>query len=129
VTRFDELKRNLSMPLCCPKCLQPMVKGKIDKYMYSIHKVCSDCVIENETTLKREGKFEEYEKNIKQQGIKVHIKEMEDVLLELMLSNDEESFITEAGDIETWKGKGIDKQQVSQDIQEYIQKLKDAVDL
>lgn len=129
VTRFDELKRNLSMPLCCPKCLHPMVRGKIDKYMYSIHKICSDCVIENETTLKREGKFEEYEKNIKQQGIKVHIKEMEDVLLELMLSNDEESFITEAGDIETWKGKGINKQQISQDIQEYIQKLKGAVGL
>jgi hypothetical protein len=129
VTRFDELKKSLSMPLCCSKCLQPMVKGKIDKYMYSIHKACSDCVIQNETMLKREGKFEEYEKNIKQQGIKVHIKEMEDVLLELMLSNDEESFITEAGDIETWKGKGINKQQISQDIQEYIQKLKDAVNL
>jgi hypothetical protein len=106
-----------------------MIKGKVDKYMYSIHKICSDCVIENDTILKREGKFEEYEKNIKQQGIKAHIKEMEDVLLELMLSNDEESFITEAGDIETWKGKGIDKQQISQDIQEYIQKLKGAVDL
>jgi hypothetical protein len=128
VTRFDELKKSLSMPLCCPKCLQPMVKGKIDKYMYSIHKVCSDCVIENETNLKRDGKFEEYEKNIQQQGIRAHIKEMEDVLLEIMLNNDEESFITEAGDIETWKGKGVDKQRISKDIQEYIQKLKDTAE-
>jgi hypothetical protein len=52
---------------------------------------------------------------------------MEDVLLELMLQSNDESFVTEAGDIEIWKGKGIDKQQISQDIQEYIQKLKDTI--
>jgi predicted RNA-binding protein Jag len=54
---------------------------------------------------------------------------MEDVLLELMLDQSEETFVTEAGDIETWKGKNMDKQKISQDIQDYMQKLKDAMDL
>lgn len=127
VTRFDELKKLISMPLVCPKCNVSMNKGKIDKYMYSIHKMCSDCVIKHETELKRDGKFEDYQKNIIKQGVESHIKEMEDVLLELMLQSNDESFVTEAGDIEIWKGKGIDKNQISQDIQEYIQKLKDTI--
>jgi hypothetical protein len=105
-----------------------MVKGKIDKQMYTIHQICFDCVIEHETQLKRDGKFKDYQRNIINQGIAVHIKEMEDVLLELMLDQSEETFVTEAGDIETWKGKNMDKQKISQDIQDYMQKLKDAMD-
>ncbi len=77
--------------------------------------------------MKLEGKFEEYQQNINKQSIVYHIKEMENVLLELALNQSNESFITEAGDIETWKGKGIDSEKLIQDIQEYIQKLKDVV--
>jgi hypothetical protein len=127
VTRFDDIKRKIFAPLSCPKCHRPMDKGHIDKYMYSIHKTCSDCVFEHETKLKAEGKYQEYERNIIKQGVEYHIKEMENVLLELLMNQSEESFVTEGGDIETWKGKGIDTQQLSQDIQEYIQKLKDAI--
>jgi hypothetical protein len=104
-----------------------MNKGRLDKYMYSIHKKCSDCVISHETELKRTGKFKEYQKNILSRGVKVHIKEMEDILLELSLGNMDESFVTEAGDIETWKGKGINTQEMIGNIQEYIQKLKDSI--
>jgi hypothetical protein len=127
VTRFDEIKRKIFAPLACPKCHKPMSKGNIDKYMYSIHKICSDCVFEHETRLKIEGKFEEYSKDIIKQGIAYHIKEMESVLFELLMGQSDESFVTEAGDIETWKGKGGDTQQFIKDIQEYIQKLKDAM--
>ena len=127
VTKLDKVKQSLHTPLTCPNCHKPMVKGKIDKYMYSIHKQCSDCVFEYETKLKREGKFEEYQKNMIKQGMVYHIKEMENILLELALNQSEESFITEAGDVESWKGKGVDIQKLTQDIQEYIQKLKDAV--
>jgi hypothetical protein len=37
-----------------------------------------------------------------------------------------EQYVTEGGDIEEWKGKSLDNQFV-QDIQEYIQKLKDTI--
>jgi hypothetical protein len=127
VTRFDELKRQIVMPLTCPACNKPMVKGKIDKYMYGIHQKCSDCVIEYETKLKIEGKFEEYQRNIQKQGMQVHLKEMENVLLELLMGQSEDQFVTEAGDIETWRGKGVNTQQIVQDIQEYIQALKDTI--
>jgi hypothetical protein len=125
VTRFDEVKRKLFMPIVCPNCGRPMVKGRIDKYMYSIHQKCLDCVIEYETQLKREGKFQEYQRDINIQSISFHIKEMENVLLELIMDNNNEQFVTENGEIEEWKGNGILKQKMIEDIQEYINKLKD----
>ena len=127
VTKLDNVKKALQMPLTCPNCNQPMNKGRLDKLMYSIHKQCSDCVIKYETKLKIEGKFEEYQKTINNQGIAYHIKEMENIMLELALNQSNESFVTEAGDIEAWKGKGIDNEKLLQDIQEYIQKLKDVI--
>jgi hypothetical protein len=51
---------------------------------------------------------------------------MENVLLELLMNQSGESYVTEDGDIEEWKGKSLDNQFVK-DIQEYIQKLKDAI--
>jgi flagellar basal body-associated protein FliL len=89
--------------------------------------MCLDCVIDHEAQLKKEGKFDEYQLSIIRQGARVHIKEMEDVLLELLMEQSNDSFVTEDGDIETWKGKDGGKQQLIQEIQEYIQKLKDAV--
>ena len=128
INKLDGIKKLLVMPLTCPNCKKPMTKGKLDKYMYSIHQKCSDCVIEYETKLKGLGKYEEYEKNIKKQSIAYHIKEMENVLLELVMNQSDESFVTEAGDIEAWKGKGINTQTLLKDIQEYIQKLKGMID-
>lgn len=127
VTRFDSIKRKIFTPISCPNCNKPMNKGQIDKYMFKIHQKCSDCVFDYETKLKVKGEFKEYEQNMIKQGITYHIKEMENVLLELLMNQSEESFVTEAGDIETWKGKGVNTQQLVQDIQEYIQKLKGAV--
>jgi hypothetical protein len=127
VTRFDAIKKKIFTPITCPKCSRPMSKGHIDKYMFSIHKTCSDCVFEHETKLKHEGKYQEYERDMIRQGIVYHIKEMENVLLELLMGQSGESYVTEAGDIEEWKGKSLDNQFI-QDIQEYIQKLKDVVE-
>ena len=127
VTRFDAIKKKIFTPITCPKCSRPMNKGHIDKYMFSIHKTCSDCVFEHETQLKYEGKYQEYERDMIRQGIVYHIKEMENVLLELLMGQSGEQYVTEAGDIEEWKGKSLDNQFI-QDIQEYIQKLKDIVE-
>jgi hypothetical protein len=127
VTRFDKLKESILLPLTCPKCSSAMKNNHLNKKMWSIHKMCFDCVIDMETKLKHEGKYEEYSRNLIKGGVKVHIKDLEDALLELALDESNEGFVTEAGDIEKWAGKGIDKQKITQDLQEYIQKLKDHV--
>jgi hypothetical protein len=126
VTRFDAIKKQIFTPITCPNCNKPMTKGHFDKYMFKIHQKCSDCVIDYETKLKVRGEYKEYEQNMIKQGVAYHIKEMENVLLELLMGQSGESYVTEAGDIEEWKGKSLDNQFI-QDIQEYIQKLKDAM--
>jgi len=127
VTRFDKIKKQIFTPITCPNCHKPMNKGHIDKYMFSIHQKCSNCVFEYETKLKLTGEYQEYERNIIKQGVAYHIKEMENVLLELLMGESNESFVTEAGDIEKWNGKGVNTPQLVKDIQEYIQKLKDVM--
>jgi chaperonin cofactor prefoldin len=104
-----------------------MKNDTLNKKMWPIHKMCFDCVITMETKLKREGKFEEYERNMTKKGIETYIKELEEALLELSLSTSDESIVTESGDIEHWVGGNIDKQKILQDLQEHIQKLKDIV--
>jgi hypothetical protein len=125
MTRFDELKKLVSLPLTCPTCHKPMKSSHANKIMWSMHKMCVNCVVDMEAQLKKEGKFDEYAKNMIINGMKEHIKELEEMMLEIALNPSEESFVTEAGDIETWKGKGINKEQIAQELQEYIQKLKD----
>ena len=58
-------------------------------------------------------------------GVKTYIKELEDMLLEILIDTGKESFVTEAGDVEEWRGGVIDKTQIIKDLQEYIVKLKD----
>ena len=125
LTRFDELKQVVVLPLTCPKCGKHMKSFHVNKIMWSIHRMCLDCVVSMETKLKREGKYEEYSKNMIKNGIRVHTKEMEDLLLELALNSSDESFVTEAGDIEVWKGNDEARQRIIQELQEYIEKLKD----
>ena len=128
ITRLDNIKKSLMIPLTCPSCSKPMKNDILNKKMWPIHKMCFDCVITMETKLKREGKFEEYERNMTKKGIETYIKELEEALLELSLStSDDESIVTESGDIEHWVGGNIDKQKILQDLQEHIQKLKDIV--
>ena len=125
VTRFDELKRSVNLPLVCPNCKKPMKVFNANKKMWSIHKMCLNCVTDMETKLKREGKYEEYQRNMTINGVKEHIKELEEALLDLSLNGGDEQFVTEAGDIEIWKGNDEVRQRIIQELQEYIQKLKD----
>ena len=125
-TRLDGIRKRITMPLICPKCKQAMT-NRLDKVMYPIHSVCFDCTVKHETQLKVEGKFEEYQINMNKQSLTYHLKEMENVLLELLMSSSEESFVTEGGDIETWKNNNNSTKVLIEGIQEYIQKLKDTL--
>ena len=125
VSKLDGIKKILQLPLICPKCSKHMKNFELNKKMYSIHKMCFDCVIEFETKLKMLGTYKEYERNIIDKGLDVYIKELEDFLLELALNDNNESFVTEAGDIEKWSGGNIDKKTIMNDLIEYINSLKE----
>ena len=126
VTRFDSLKKAINLPISCPNCSKGMKTTTLNKKMWPIHKMCFDCVITMETELKRTGGYEEYVRNITNRGVKTYIKDLEDALLD-MASESNESFVTEAGDIEKWGGNGLDNKKLTEDLQEYIEKLKDHI--
>ena len=128
ITRFDEIKKSLTLPIVCPNCDKHMANHPINKKMWPIHGMCFDCVIKMETELKRDGKWEEYQSNITKSSIRTLIREMEAILLDVMLDDNKESFITEVGDIEEWRGGVIDKTKIAENIQEYIKKLKDILE-
>lgn len=127
ITRLDSIKKSLLLPIVCPSCNKAMANSPLNKKMWPLHSKCFDCVINMESELKRTGKFEEYQRNMVHSGIRTHIKEMEDLLLELALGASKESFVTEAGDIEEWRGGNLDTTQMIKDLQEYIQSLKGIV--
>ena len=125
ISKLDNVKKILQLPLVCPKCSKHMKNFELNRKMYSVHKMCFDCVIKYETELKRLGKYKEYEQNIINKSLNVYIQELEDALLEIALNNSSESFVTEAGDIEKWSGGNIDKQTIMNDLTEYINTLKE----
>ena len=79
ITRFDNIKKSLILPITCPKCDSHMTNHPINKKMWPIHGMCFDCVIKMETELKRDGKWDAYQRNITKSSTQTLIKEMEGI--------------------------------------------------
>ena len=124
ITKLDKAKKAHVMPLFCPNCKKVM-KKRNDKPFYNIHKKCFDCVIDMEHELKKSGKWEEYEKNIKNNEIDNRIKDFK-IWAKEHINESNNSFISEDGDVEKWVG-GLNKEKVEQyikEVEEYLTSLK-----
>ena len=120
ITKLDKFKHLVSLPLTCPTCKKPLKPTDLNKKMYSIHKMCLDCVVEMESKLKIEGKYEEYEKNILNMNKNASLEEFE-MALDSWLE-DKDTFVTEQGDIESWQGG--DKQKLHQELKKKIEEFR-----
>lgn len=118
VSKHSALKAMVELPLVCPCCQKPMKSHHLNKKMFVIHNTCFNCVIEMETKLKIEGKYEEYEKKLLNSNKNTSIDEVEQMFDEYFNST-MDSFVTEDGDIEKWDGGSIDP--------EYIKIVKDNI--
>ena len=124
ITKLDKAKKAHVMPLFCPKCKKVM-KNRHDKTYYNIHKICFNCVIDYEHELKKQGKWEEYQLDIKNNEIDNRIKEFK-LWIQEKLEESNDSFISEDGEMEKWVGK-IDQDKVGQyvkEVEEYLTSLK-----
>ena len=106
VTKLDKAKEAVVMPLFCPVCSK-MMKPRLDKKWFSLYKHCFNCQIEFETALRISGQWETYLKEVNNQGIEGLIKDFEVWMDEEIKNKDNDSFITEAGDIEKWSTTNI----------------------
>lgn len=120
ITKLDKAKKAHIMPIFCPNCKKPM-KKRFDKDYYNIHKKCFDCVIDFEHNLRKMGLWEEYEKNIRNSDIDGFIKDFR-AYVEDELTQNNSSFITEAGDVEKWVG-GLNEKRVLDALDKTIEHL------
>ena len=115
VSKLDTIKKEVFMPLSCP-CCGKIMKKRLDKPNYKIHKKCHDCVVEFEHKLRIKNKYNNYIKKLEVKNSLDIVDEMESYLLDAINSSNS-SFVSEDGVIEKWAG-GINKKEWTQNIKE-----------
>ena len=115
ISKLDKLKKEVFMPLSCP-CCGKIMKKRLDKPNYKIHKKCFDCVIEFEHKLKNKNEYDQYKKNLIAKNSLSLTNEMESYLLEA-INTSNSGFVSEDGVIEKWVG-GINKKELTKKVQE-----------
>jgi Pyruvate/2-oxoacid:ferredoxin oxidoreductase delta subunit len=123
VTKLDKAKAQIHLPLFCPECSKVM-KHRYDKQFYIQYNRCFNCQVDFETDIRKKGLWEEYEKNIINSDIDNTIINY-NIWIDEMINDSNESYITEAGDVEKWVGSV--KHKLLQDKEEtikYLQNLK-----
>ena len=120
ITKLDKFKKS-AIPLFCPSCKHIMDK-QLDSNYFKSYGSCLNCRTEFETNLKIEGKWESYLKETHNREIDKRIEEYTDYI-EDILSESNEGYITEAGDIQKWVGS-IDKKRAYSALEEGINYLK-----
>ena len=113
ISKLDAIKKEVFMPLCCPKCSKVM-KKRLDNPNYKVHKMCFDCVVDYEHKLRVNDEYDDYVKKLQLKNRLTEIDEMENMFLELA-NQSNEGFVSEHGEVERWKG-GIDKEKISHEI-------------
>ena len=119
ITKLDKAKESIHLPLFCP-CCNGMMKHRYDKQFYIQYKRCFNCQIEFETDLKKKGLWVEYEKFITNSDIDGLINEF-NIWIDEEMETKNESYITEAGDMERWSGNA--KQKLLENKEETIKYL------
>ena len=115
VSKLDVIKKEVFIPLSCP-CCNKIMKKRLDKPNYKIHKKCFDCVVEFEHKLRIRGEYDDYKKKLVTKNSLDIVDEMESYLLDAInISNS--SFVSEDGVIEKWTG-GVNKKEWSQKVKE-----------
>ena len=122
ITKLDDAKKALQIPLSCPKCGGTM-NYHLSQKMYKIHKMCYDCVIDYEGKLRLAGLYNQYEKSMIQGGIKAFATDIEQWVLESIEQND--TFVTEQGDVEDWGHNNEEyKNKAKVSLQDYLMHIK-----
>jgi hypothetical protein len=115
ISKLDAIKKEVFMPLCCPECSKVM-KKRLDKPNYKVHKKCHDCVVTFEHKLRIKGEYDNYIKNLQTKNSLDIVDEMELYLLDA-INTSNSGFVSEDGVVEKWKG-GINKVEFSKQIRE-----------
>jgi len=125
ITKLDTAKKALRIPLRCPNCGGPM-KHHLAKKMYKIHGFCFDpCTVEMEANLKKAGLYDKYEERMMQGNMKAFANDVEQWALALV--NTQDTFVTEAGDIEDWQSNKTKDKEILKNVRQYVTHLSEHI--
>ena len=98
---------------------------RVDKPYYNVYGYCLDCHAKAEDKLKAEGKYEEHYAKINNKILDNRIDEFKQYVQE-QLSESNDSFVSENGEVETWVGKlNVDKvDEFTKDVIKHLESLK-----
>ena len=123
ITKLDAAKKEINLPLFCPCCTKVM-KPHLDKRFYLQYKRCFNCQVDFEADLRKKGLLEEYEKFVTNSDIDGMIHEF-NIWIDEEMETKNESYITEAGDMERWSGDAKHKLLKSkEETIKYLESLK-----
>lgn len=124
LSQIAEVAKMVIIPNFCPKCGKK-ISHVGDVEMYKVHNNCLKCVIEFETRLKIEGKWEEYVKNSVNNNLDWKIEKLQEEMKDyLEFSKDKElmdtSFNTEL------ISNDIDVELINQNVKQKLEYLKNS---
>ena len=93
-----------------------VMKKRLDKPSYKIHKKCHDCVIESEHKLRIKGEYNDYIKKLEAKNSLDIVDEMESYLLDA-INTSNSGYVSEDGVIERWVG-GVNKEELTKEVKE-----------
>jgi len=120
ITKMDKFKKMGKLPLFCPEC-NKLMKKNLDKQVYPAYQKCFDCVVDYEAELQKQGKSEEYFNGLRNQHIQTAIDGYKDFMEDRMKESNA-NYVTEAGDVESWKG-GVNQEQLEKELLEGLEFL------
>ena len=124
ISKIGDLKESVVTPYFCPSCNKIMNKRN-DRVFYKTHRKCFNCVVDFEHKLRKEAKWDEYQKNIKNEEIDNMIEDIKTFIEEKRYEKNE-GYVTQDGDQDRWVGK-IDQERVDKYLKEgveYLENLK-----
>ena len=126
----DRFLGKFTMPLFCPeKGCGKILRGKADEKMWIYHNKCMDCVAREETQMKINGTYKEYEEKKVQANINAWVKDMESLLVDWNKDQAREKMhfiMNSSGEMETWDTKNSENKELKR-LEEVLQEVKDKI--
>jgi hypothetical protein len=98
------------------------MKERLDSPIYKFFRHCFNCQCKFEMDLKLQGLWEDYKRELDNSTIDKLISISENIL-EDALTQSNQGYVSEAGDIQNWKG-GINRELAEKNLEETVKYLK-----
>lgn len=118
IPKLQAVRDAVLMPICCPQCNNRMRK-KLDKKFWKLRKKCFDCVVDDEHQIRINDEWGKYQEETKRANVDSFIKDLKIRVVEYLDNIENQHFITEAGDTETWSG-GYSKEYLKESFDKQI---------